>query len=157
MFLGWAVEGPIRGTLEMPFEIREIGRPELLVAGDPLRNIGERRRCQLVDPLSSVDSAATLFPDQPRVAQYSQVPRHRGTAYPEAGSDLARGYRAAPQTIKNRPSRWIGDGVEWICSGGGMRHMRICNDMVTQYPAPWRRLVRIWHVGQRQTDHNQGG
>src|SRR6185312_11301761 len=74
----------------MPFEVREVGWPELLVAGNPLRDVGERDRRELVDALPPVDSRAALLPHQARIAQHPQMSRHCRPAYPEAGRDLAR-------------------------------------------------------------------
>ncbi len=120
----------------MPFEIREVGWPELLVAGNPLRNVGERDRRELVDALSPIDSAAALLPHQPRIAQYPQMSRYCGAAYPETGRDLARRRGTAPQAVQDRPPRWICDRVERVCPGNDTRHAEICNKMVTQYPVP---------------------
>src|SRR6185312_947009 len=119
----------------MPFEIREVGWPELLVAGNPLRDVGERDRRELVDALPPVDSRAALLPHQARIAQHPQMSRHCRPAYPEAGRDLARRRGTAPQAVQDRPPRWIRDRVERVGPGNDARHVEICNKTVTQYPA----------------------
>ena len=97
---------------------RQLHSPELVIVRHPVRHFAQRVGPQPIKPIAAV----ATFGHEARVAQYLQVLRHRWLADLKRLAQRGGGFFAVAQPIEQRPPRVVGDGVEHVGCGAGVRH-----------------------------------